>query len=831
MPLDFRKLGGANTADTLLHPREIFAALPGKSPEYKYLRDVQAEVVDQWFPRRNEKDLVLTMNTGSGKTLVGLLMLKSCLNEHKGPALYVAPDNFLVKQVIDKANLIGLTVTDSPTDYAFRRGQAIGVVSIYKLVNGKSVFGVAEEGRKINIGSIIIDDAHACLGTTEGQFTLVLRKDENAAYNDLFKLFRDELERQSGTGLLDIECSDTRRNMLVPYWAWINKQRDVARVLHQVKDDEKAMFVWPLIENHLNLCRCVFSGEEVEISPKCLPIDAIPSFTNAERRMFMTATLPSDDILVTDFNVNVESIKKRITPKYANDIGDRMILTPQELNPKITGNEIKSFLKALSTQYNIVVIVPSAIRAKYWSDVSKDILTSSNLQEGVDRLCKGHIGLVVLVNKYDGVDLPDDACRVLVIDGLPDVRRRIDEIEQYSLEGSDELLGRKIQKIEQGMGRAIRSSSDYCVVFLMGPALVNCLCEKNAKSKFSAATRVQLELSYEVGEQVLGKPLKDYQEIIDYCLKKDPTWLKVSKGMLVNLKYEEQGRVSSIALARRRAFHAAGTKQFDQAVVSMQNAVNETDEPKMKGWLKQELAEYEHYQNPADSQEILKSALSFNDHLLKPISGITYSKLTAKSFNQAQQCAEFLSKFKDDKNMILVSLNAILENLQFDVIQPHYFERAMNDIAQYIGLNGQQPELETSTGADVLWEISHNNYFIIACKNCAESPTISKRYCDELSGSVNWFNRQYEDCKYVPVIVHPSHVVDHLASPSPEMRVIDEERLPQLKNAVQYLTTSIVSSNYFDKIEAINDLLLKYNLTAEKFIQVYTNKFEVEKKR
>ena len=278
------------------------------------------------------------------------------------------------------------------------------------------------------------------------------------------------------------------------------------------------------------------------------------------------------------------------------------------------------------------------------------------------------------------VDLPDDACRVLVIDGLPDVRRRIDEIEQYSLEGSDELLGRKIQKIEQGMGRAIRSSSDYCVVFLMGPALVNCLCEKNAKEKFSAATGVQLELSYRIGDQVQGKPLKDYQEIIDYCLKKNPSWLKVSKGILVDQKYEEQGRVSSIALARRQAFHAAETKQFDQAVFCMQKVVNETSEPKMKGWLKQELAEYKHYQNPAESQEILKSALSFNDHLLKPISGITYSKLAARSFNQASQCASFLAQFKNEKNIISVSLNANLENLQYEVIDPKYFEQAINDL-------------------------------------------------------------------------------------------------------------------------------------------------------
>ena len=42
------------------------------------------------------------MNTGSGKTVVGLIMLQSCLNENKGPAIYVVPDNYLVNQVLMK---------------------------------------------------------------------------------------------------------------------------------------------------------------------------------------------------------------------------------------------------------------------------------------------------------------------------------------------------------------------------------------------------------------------------------------------------------------------------------------------------------------------------------------------------------------------------------------------------------------------------------------------------------------------------------------------------------------------------------------------------------
>ena len=50
--LDFGRLTGASAADTELHPRDIFAALPARSSRYEYLRDVQREVFDDWFPRR-----------------------------------------------------------------------------------------------------------------------------------------------------------------------------------------------------------------------------------------------------------------------------------------------------------------------------------------------------------------------------------------------------------------------------------------------------------------------------------------------------------------------------------------------------------------------------------------------------------------------------------------------------------------------------------------------------------------------------------------------------------------------------------------------------------
>ena len=100
-----------------IEPREIFMTLPQKSRQYEYPRDVQTEVWKKWFDRRNETNSIIKMNTASGKTVVGLMILQSCLNEGKGPAIYVVPDNYLVEQVCEEAAKLGIRTTTKRDDY------------------------------------------------------------------------------------------------------------------------------------------------------------------------------------------------------------------------------------------------------------------------------------------------------------------------------------------------------------------------------------------------------------------------------------------------------------------------------------------------------------------------------------------------------------------------------------------------------------------------------------------------------------------------------------------------------------------------------------------
>lgn len=827
--LDYDKLGKTKSVDKVLHPREIFSVLTKKNKRFSYLRDVQSEVLDQWVEQQNKKDLVIKMNTGSGKTVVGLLLLKSCLNQKIGPAVYVTPDSYLVKQVINEAKDLGLDVTDDPTSPDFKKSKSVLVINIYKLINGKSVFGVGSEGQKIEMGSILIDDAHACLSASQNQFTLNIPASEKS-YAELLSLFREDLYKQSSTGLLEIEESDPLKNMQVPFWSWADKIDKVTKILFSLKDQEKCKFVWPLLKDHLILCRCVVSGSEIEISPRCLPIDSIPSFVNSKRRIFMTATLTDDSVLVSDFNAEPKLITQHITPKKANDIGDRLILIPQELAPDYDAEELKNLIKEVSKKNNIVIIVPSYFRAEFWSDIADRTLTADNLHDGVDQLKKNHVGVVVLINRYDGIDLPNDACRILVIDGLPDVRRRIDKVEQITLGGSNESQRRQIQRIEQGMGRGVRSNDDYCVVILLGANLVNELYSGGAIEKFSPGTRAQLDLSSRVAEQLRGKKISNIIDVIGIFLERESGWLEVSKGALVDLDYPSTGYINPFVIAQRAAFDYASVKQFDRACDEMEKIVNQEADKQIRGWLKQQLAEYKHFLNPVEAQVILKSAVTDNKYVLHPLDGINYEKVTCSS-TQAMNCVNILKKYENKKNELLIHIESLLEMLLLSPESVNKFEEALKQIAFFLGFKGQRPESEFGKGPDVLWAIGNLNYLVIECKSGATSDTISKHNCNQLNGSMNWFEEKYDkSCSATPLLIHPVNLFEYASSPHAKTRIITKEKMSDLRSAIKNFIKAITSEQKMDEQKKIAQLLEHFNLSSSRILNQFTQSFKIKSK-
>ena len=476
MPIDFSDFLNGDS-DPILHPRDVFFTLD-RDRSFAFPRDIQTEVMNLWFEHRNRRDRVIKLNVGSGKTLVGLLLLQSSINENTGPALYVSPNKQLLQQVLREAEALGIEVTEDPRDSSYQSGERICAINVYTLFNGKSVFGV--NSNRIDIGTVVIDDVHACVSTISDQFRIHM-KNNHDAYIELFQILSQDLKGYNEARFLDVEAGDPHAYMEVPCWSWYKHQSGILRALHQHREDDALLFSYPLVKEILPQCRCYIGGQHLEIEPYVPATDIIRSFRRARRRIYMTATLSDDSSIVTHFGADEADLTKPIVPSSSQSMGERMILMPQELNPDLSLKDLKKLLAKLAKKVNVVAIVPSRGAAATWQKVADKILIGNDVVDGVEELRKRHVGLTVLVNRYDGIDLPDDACRVLAIVDLPEVSSFADLFDSEVLSHTSVHLRRHVERIEQGMGRGVRSNDDYCVVLLFGAKLTGRIRSQEAK--------------------------------------------------------------------------------------------------------------------------------------------------------------------------------------------------------------------------------------------------------------------------------------------------------------------------------------------------------------
>ncbi|MGC1272725.1 MAG: DEAD/DEAH box helicase [Planctomycetaceae bacterium] len=679
MPIDFSRLNAATSADTLTHPRDIFSALPTKDRRYQYPRDVQTEVWDQFVRRSGTRDLVVKLNTGSGKTVVGLLMLKSCLNQQLAPAVYLAPNRYLVSQVLAEAQLLGVQATDDPDNFEFASGKSILVTTLHRLFNGLSIFGVGDQGIKQPIGSLVVDDAHACLEELSDQFRIAAGR-ETSLFEALLELYFDDLYQQSPSRAVEIREGVSTSIASVPFWAWQAKRQATLGVL--AKRHKELRFNLPLLSQIMHLCTCLFSADGLEIVPPCLPVAIVPAYAAASRRIAMSATIGDETILRTDFDFDADALSNALIPRTAGDIGDRMIFIPEESDPNVSDEVLRDYFIGLSTSTNVVVIVPSGWRSEFWRPSATRVLTAENLEAGVTALRKSTSGLTVLINKYDGIDLPEDACRVLVIDGLPDTRSLAERHRQLVLGGSTDPIRSAVQRVEQGMGRGVRSNDDYCAVFLMGRGIARLLLAQRGIEFFSPATRAQFDLSRNLAKQLHGKGLSAISEALDLFLKRDKDWLTASKGMLSGLAYNSIQVSGTTADLRRTAFNAAVSGEIVEAVKAMQAAVNAEDERHLKGLLRQEMAAYQNQVSAPDAQLTQRAAHRENNWLVKPLAGVDYTRIGLSDTNQAANCLRRVREQYRDSVSLVVATNDLLSMLIYsDSASSERFEQALDDLA------------------------------------------------------------------------------------------------------------------------------------------------------
>jgi len=818
--LNFGKMLATRASTAEIEPSKLYEALPKKARGYGYLRLVQGQVLEKWHLRRNQRDVVIKVNTGGGKTIDGLIILQSLLNEKRGPALYVAPDPFLVEQVMVEASKLGLVAVSNPDDPRYLRSEAICVVTADRVFNGRSIFASTRAPRiPAPIGSVVIDDAHAAIATTRKQLSLSIPA-KNPAFQAILNMFASELESYSPNAFLDVTERSPSALARIPFWMWREKSARVLTVLRQHSESDDIKFGWPAVKDCLTLSRAVFSGTELTITPLCPPIHHISNFMTAHHRIFLTATLADDGVLVTDFDADPVSVADPITPATAGDIGERMILAPQEINPAVGAAEIRTAMKKLSLKQNVVVLCPSYRAAELWKGLADQIAgadpkrATTTIAAAVEELrtAKGS-RLIVMVSKYDGIDLPDEACRVLVIDGLPEAFSPEDRLESHLTSRSSGTDDRQIQRIEQGMGRGVRSNEDYCVVVLIGPRLSQLVSHPDTISRFSPATQAQLALAGEIAGGLRNLPLGRILSVVNQSLDRDTDWVEFAKGSIAGLT-PRPAIVGAESIARRQAFAAAHAGNVSKAEALIRVAADESEDPRTKGWLLEQLALYTDSRDPAAAQEILQSARDVNSDVLRPVITATYVPLTSTVQQGLRAHKEITGSFLNPTDMML-GFESLIADLAFEKDRAEEFESAFDRLGKLIGVNSARPEKETGIGPDNLWALDSGRFWVFEAKSGATTNFIAKSDVNQLAGSVNWFSGKYLDGQTAtPVMAHIAKSFGQGATAVPGMKLMSPRTLGDLATQVRSFAKAL-SEQWMPNSAEVESLLHSHRLAIE----------------
>lgn len=245
-----------------------------------------------------------------------------------------------------------------------------------------------------------------------------------------------------------------------------------------------------------------------------------------------------------------------------------------------------------------------------------------------------------------------------------------------------------------------------------------------------------------------------------------------------------------------------------------------------KGYLLQLKAMYINFVDQTLAQQILLSAHTLNAGALSPIEGVRYNKCII-NIKQARAICEYIGSNFQSSNDFIVHTDAVMSKLVFSD-DSNGFESALAEIGNLLGFLSTRPDKETNgAGPDNLWAIGNGDYFVIECKSGATSNTISKDYCNQLGGSVRWFQSEYDaNCSCTPLMIHNSIVIDPLATPLDNMRIMDKVCMEKLKRQIKDFVVAMAQNENWLNETKINELLKSYHLHGSDIARRYTVQYK-----
>lgn len=514
-------------------PETLFRDLKTRSSDIQHLWSHQADLIRAYDKHHlNTSDIALELPTGTGKTLIGLLLAEYRRQKFDERLIYLCPTRQLAHQVGKHAVKYGIKAHvllspqyDGINEY--RLGKSIGVTTYSSLFNTNP---------RINDPQIIIlDDAHSSEDYIAKLWSVsISRHSRKDLYFVILRLLTPELEGWFLESMLDESGSpDSLAKIdILPhprFWKHSEAIRDLFE--SHLREGEEEWYSWSMTRGALHACFLFISWHELLIRPIIPPTMTHGPFANAKQRLYMSATLGEGGEL--ERITGVRKIERLPIPEGWNkqSSGRRLFLFP---NLSMDDEEIEqTSIDAVQECGRALVLTPRIVDvstiSNRFSTAGISVLGSRDIEESLDKFTSRDNAVLILANRYDGIDLPGESCRLLIFEGVP-AGTNLQERFLLTRLGSSSLLRDRIRtRFTQGVGRCCRSSIDYAAVLVIGQKAFD-FCART-ENRSGMHPELQAEMLFGIENSRDAKP-SEISELIKLLSEQGEEWSEADKEIL-----------------------------------------------------------------------------------------------------------------------------------------------------------------------------------------------------------------------------------------------------------------------------------------------------------
>jgi len=508
-------------------PEALFRDLKGRSSAIRHLWSHQADVLRIWFDKHlRSPDVAFELPTGTGKTLIGLLVGEFRRRAFDERVVYLAPNRMLAKQVGAQASQYGIPahVLVGPQEQypeadfdAYQMNSAIAITTYSGLFNSNP--------RIRDPHVIVLDDAHAGEGFIASMWSVELtRWSHGDLLKAIFELFTPDLPPWFVDLLRRAESPAEIRVELLPGPYFRSKLSALRDLLNShLSKRESAWYGWRSLEAHLHACNLFLSVHSILFRPIIPPTHTHPPFASARQRLYMSATLGEGGEL--ERITGVRSIGRIPVPQgwEKQGSGRRLFLLP---TLSLADNRAEAVaIDACRVADRALALVPNTLAVedlvKVMSARGFSIFSATDIEDSLAPFSTAHQAVLVLANRYDGIDLPDEDCRLLLLYGLPAGTHLQEYFLLSRLAAVSLLRDRMVTRLTQAVGRCTRSDTDYAAVILVDRQLVSFAL----KSETRAILHPELQAEIEFGiRNSQDQASEGFLELLRSFLEQDSEW-------------------------------------------------------------------------------------------------------------------------------------------------------------------------------------------------------------------------------------------------------------------------------------------------------------------